>query len=368
MSTTRSPVGPALALLLTLVPATLGGSMPAGATESPWQVVPSPSVGPARSELHDVAAVAADDAWAVGSFFDQEEDADRLLIEHWDGRSWTVVPAPNVGAGWQGLSGVAAVSSRDVWAVGATSERFGPQHSLLLRWNGRRWKVVTAPLFEKWDALEDVSAVSARDAWAVGNSYLGGFIIRWDGRSWSVVPSPNVGWLTSIHAVSANDVWAVGGTYQTLVLHWDGMAWRVVPSPSPATDFSLLEDVSGGTAEAVWAVGSAWQSTQPRSPLIERWDGTGWRMVPGPDLGATDAALFAVAAPSPSSAWAVGAADGGTLILRWDGVGWVREVSPSPGVDDGLLGTAATAAGQPWAVGTSRDGAAARTLTLRRAP
>jgi hypothetical protein len=50
-----------------------------------------------------VTALAADDAWAVGS-----------NIQHWDGQAWSVVPAP---AGT--YRGIAAVNARDIWAVGS---------------------------------------------------------------------------------------------------------------------------------------------------------------------------------------------------------------------------------------------------------
>ena len=201
-----------------------------------WQVIPTPNVETSRNVLQDVAPLSSDGAWAVGSFFDAEAQVERSLIEHWDGSAWTIVPAPTVGTGYQSLWGVSALSARDVWAVGRSSERFGPERSMILRWNGRRWRVVEAPQFEHWSALEDVSAVSEREAWAVGNSYLGSFIIRWDGRSWRIVPSPNVGWLTSVHAISSSNIWAVGqrgaaggAVYKPLIQHWDGTRWTEVP-------------------------------------------------------------------------------------------------------------------------------------------
>ena len=42
----------------------------------------------------------------------------RTLIEHGNGTSWTTVPSPNIGAGNNVLTGVAARSASDVWAVG----------------------------------------------------------------------------------------------------------------------------------------------------------------------------------------------------------------------------------------------------------
>jgi hypothetical protein len=357
LSTTGLPAAPAAS------PA--GGSL--------WQVITTPNAGTSRNVLRDVAPLSSDDAWAVGSFFDAEAQAERSLIEHWDGRAWSIVPAPTVGTGYQSLWGVSALSARDVWAVGATSERFGPERSLILRWNGRRWRVLEGPEFENWSALEDVSAVSEREAWAVGNSYLGSFIIRWDGRSWQIVPSPNVGWLASIHAVSSTNVWVVGvrgaaggAVYKPLILHWDGTRWSEVPSPTPSTQFSILEDVSGRSDDLAWAVGSAWDGGGPQRPIIERWDGADWRFVPGPAVD--NGELLGVAGVSATEAWAVGRSSGRTLIAGWDGVGWSAVDAPSPGINDRLIGVSALPSGEAWAVGASNDTSGERTLALRHVP
>jgi hypothetical protein len=374
--TTRKLLGRGLvvAILGSLSTAGLSAAPAASSAGGPlWQVIPTPNVGTSRNVLRDVATLSSDDAWAVGSFFDTEAQADRSLIEHWDGRAWTIVPAPTVGTGYQSLWGVSALSARDVWAVGRSSERFGPERSMILRWNGRRWRVIDAPPFEHWSALEDVSAVSEREVWAVGNSYLGSFIIRWDGRSWRIVPSPNVGWLASIHAVSSSNIWAVGqwagpdgAVYQPLIQHWDGTRWTVVPSSRPPTEFSILEDVSGRSDDLAWAVGSAWDGSGPQRPIIERWDGAEWRLVPGPAV--EEGELLGVIGVSANEAWAVGRSGGRTLIARWDGVGWSAVDAPSPGVNDRLIGVSALPSRDAWAVGASNDTSGERTLALRHVP
>ena len=357
-------------LSLTGLPAGIAASL---AGDPLWQALPTPNVGASRNVLRDVAPLSSDDAWAVGSFFDAEAQAERSLIEHWDGSAWTVVPAPIDGTGYQSLWGVSALSAKDVWAVGRSSERFAPERSMILRWNGRRWRVVEAPEFENWSALEDVSAVSAREVWAAGNSYLGSFIIRWDGRSWRTVPSPNVGWLESIHAVSSSNIWVVGqrgaaggAVYKPLIQHWDGTRWTEVPSPTTGAQFSILEGVSGRSDDLAWAVGSAWDGSGPPRPIIERWDGAAWRLVPGPAV--QEGELSGVVGVSPTEAWAVGRSGGRTLIVRWDGVDWSAMDAPSPGVNDRLIGVSVLPSGEAWAAGTSNDTSRERTLALRHVP
>jgi hypothetical protein len=87
-----------------------------------WSIVPGADVGDS-SMLLDLAAISANDIWAVGvrepaSYY----SGTRTLVEHWDGTVWSEAPSPNVAADEQyhgnQLAGVAAVSSKDVWAVG----------------------------------------------------------------------------------------------------------------------------------------------------------------------------------------------------------------------------------------------------------
>src|SRR5207248_3279171 len=84
-----------------------------------WNSVYSPNVGANDNKLNAVAAISTNDAWAVGSYSDQQfAGPNQTLTEHWDGSAWSVVPSGNPGASDDVLLGVAAVSPDDVWAVG----------------------------------------------------------------------------------------------------------------------------------------------------------------------------------------------------------------------------------------------------------
>ena len=67
------------------------------------------------------------------------------------------------------LSGVAAVSARNAWAVG---ESAGGK-ALILHWNGTRWRQVPLPSLTRYSSLSGVAATSARNAWAVGHNGFG---------------------------------------------------------------------------------------------------------------------------------------------------------------------------------------------------
>src|SRR5882724_6542896 len=118
-----------------------------------WQQVPSPSksAGPgSHNDLNGVVATSATSAWAVGTATDSRPPGHtRTLIEHWNGRAWTVAasPSPGTGAGnGSRLLAVDALSSSSAWAVGSwTADLPGTEHSLIEHWNGHQWQQVASP-------------------------------------------------------------------------------------------------------------------------------------------------------------------------------------------------------------------------------
>jgi hypothetical protein len=115
------------------------------------------------SLLADVAAVSWRDVWAVGSTT-LRTNAGQALVEHWNGRNWKRVPTPD--AGPDGLDSVAAVSSRNAWAVGGSD---GQGHSLIEHWNGTNWSGTSTPGLGGTSGVGSVAASSASNVWAVGS-------------------------------------------------------------------------------------------------------------------------------------------------------------------------------------------------------
>jgi hypothetical protein len=201
-------------------------------------------------------------------------------------------------------------------------------------------------------------------------------IEHWDGREWSRVRSPDPGTghgfvpLQGVSVVSARDAWAVGEVAyggHTLIAHWNGTAWTRVPSPSPSSGGNVLNAVAAASPSSAWAVGYAGSSSILATTLIEHWNGRAWKHVPSPapqpGCGGCQFPgdrLAGVAATSAANAWAVGGSGHGALIEHWDGTKWrwVRsEDAALPGA--GLASVAAVSASDAWAVGTA-DG---KTLT-----
>jgi hypothetical protein len=243
--------------------------------------------------LSAVAALSRNDIWVVGWFYDPPRNP-HALLEHWNGSQWCIRPDPypitgTAGEESVGLNAIAADSTNDVWAVGRVTGA-GPAGQVLIEhWNGKQWSIIPNPFPPPFVDLRGITALSANDVWAVG---AGGFnnstlIVHWNGKRWSIVPSPNPGassnQLWGVTALSANDVWAVGGfsnrstqrqiVDKSLTMHWNGSRWSVVSSPSPGNIGNDLTSVTARSANDVWAVGT------PYNNLIEHWDGSRWSVV-----------------------------------------------------------------------------------------
>jgi hypothetical protein len=259
-------------------------------TLTPLQPTPQakfPSGVPATQIVRATAAFSPDDAWAVGELglytlgLEEVKDiVDSPFIEHWDGTQWQVVTAaaPALPAG--DLLGIAAISPEDIWAVGVQyvpGNGGSAAEPLIEHWNGTAWATVPAPASgQQGSYLWAVSAVSSDDVWAVGaqNGYPGSapLIEHWNGGAWTIQQIPDNGEvLTSVYAASPSDVWALGqqGTqfaddigqqeYQSVFLHWDGTAWTTVPLPGPQ-EYGLTEQytaIAGTGPGDVWAAGAA---------------------------------------------------------------------------------------------------------------
>jgi hypothetical protein len=193
--------------------------------------------------LFGVAALSRSNVWAVWYYFTGSQE--QTLIEHWNGKTWTVVKSPNVGgrAVTNDLSGVAAVSARDVWAVGYHN----PSRTVIEHWNGTKWTVVPSPTPGSGGNLNAVAMTSADSVWAVGQwgeNHIGRTLVEhWNGKAWKQASSPNVAGTDndSWWAVAAarSTAWAVGSyvdetsfQYQTLCAQLIGSTWSLQPKPN----------------------------------------------------------------------------------------------------------------------------------------
>lgn len=364
------------AVVLAPLPQSLGTSSPQlrdrGLVQGP---VPDPGY-----HLLDVAARGPNDVWAVGFLtrVTAGSATTSSLVLHWDGSSWRQVRTPEVGAvravaveadggawatawgmgpearqhmlRWDGqawsdymlparaglMTDIVAIAPNDVWAVGSKTDpmvtrgkySWNPEHVRLAHWDGTSWTTVAPPAGARRGFLRSVSATGPQDVWAVGRRDLPGgtaagpLALHWDGSSWTRVPGVIGGapWLETVAALSPTDVWTGG---EKLLERWDGSDWRVEPH-----DFSVHGQLSAASPTSLWL------ATQNRG--VVAWDGHSWRSFSLHGMGVKRAGTWpsinAVTALSAQDVWAVGevhshrrSSESGPampLIVHWDGSRW----------------------------------------------
>ncbi len=206
-----------------------------------WRAVPGPT-GPG-TDLYAVAAVSSTDVWAVGNGATIAHWNGKTW-RHFPfppGGNPKGLPTGG-GAVFIVLKALTVVSAHDIWAAGSYDAgccRAG-SGPVALHWNGTTWQRIPIPGIPNsvvTDAaglfLTGVAAVSTHDVWAVSIDGAE----HWNGTQWRVVPSPiHLAGLVAVAAISTGNVWAVGfggdPAYETAIEHWNGTRWTIVPSPN----------------------------------------------------------------------------------------------------------------------------------------
>ena len=296
-----------------------------------WTVVPTPDGPLPQNRFHGVSGSSASDVWAVGQSYDPSYAVPaQTLIEHWDGTQWSIVPSPSPRGVVNELRAVAAVSANDAWAVGRCASGNYRSSTVILHWDGSGWTRVPSPnpggLYAS-NELYAITATAADDVWAVGLTYAGSegayapLALHWDGVAWRAAPTGLNGggygsFFWSVSGAPSGEVLAVGASvfdagleggvrHVAFAARWDGIAWTQI------TDIRVLEPryfatssnfygVSAVAGDLAWVVGEvtgdAW---------VFHWDGTSLNEVRAPDLPWYNT-LYAVDARTTDDAWAVG--------------------------------------------------------------
>jgi hypothetical protein len=203
------------------------------------------------------------------------------------------------------------------------------------------------------------------------------------GPGWSLITAPNQTYqsISSVTCVSSSDCWGVGNWFsfvtnisQTLTQHWNGSTWSIIPSPSASTTFSNrgnLQGVACASSAQCFAVGEYQTSSGTQQPLIERWDGASWTIVPANTSTTLNNYLTKVTCTSASDCWAVGSINTGTvyqtLIVHWNGSAWavVTSQNTDPTKSNGFTNITCVSAADCWAVGNANNGTTEQTLVER---
>ncbi|BCJ25916.1 hypothetical protein [Actinocatenispora sera] len=243
-----------------------------------WTLMPLAVTPDAATEdywIEDVAAVSPTNAWSVGAAYEAgttilpRSHALGTLIEHWDGTAWQVTPNPAADQDGAKLLAIAASSANDVWAVGYQQDADGAITPFTEHYDGTSWTVVPAPSGHGTSELRSVSIGPDGTVWAAGNQELPSgnnaaavLAERWDGSAWQVDPLPDLGnaRIDALYVAAANSVWALVEEQSgaNRYLHWDGTAWSVGTMPGPQ-EYGLTyayAAIDGSGPDDVWAVGN----------------------------------------------------------------------------------------------------------------
>jgi hypothetical protein len=249
-----------------------------------WSVVDSPSPGVSQNILYGVAAVSDTDVWAVGT----QQDSNGVfhtLTEHWDGSSWSVVNAVDAGQNGNQLYAVKALATNNVYAVGQQAGAGFPSQALIEHWDGKSWSVVSSPA-DASTALPLAVTATASSLTFVGEQESDTapyttYVAAGAPNSTSIQSTPNAGTgendLFAVTTATDGSTWAAGwdinttsGNHDPLVLQGVNGAFAVVSVPNPTnggdSGFAAITTIPGG---GMWAVGVTATARSNFSTLIE---------------------------------------------------------------------------------------------------
>ena len=154
-------------------------------------------------------------------------------------------------------------------------------------WNGSTWTAQPAPSAFQ-GALTGVSCASPVFCMATGDMYnlgpgIGPSALEWNGAAWSLVSTPgptgNADTLNAVSCFSATMCMAVGGTASNRAEEWNGVAWSMLTTPQVAGAIAtVLSSVACPHQAVCTAVGSANPNVAfvPWRSVAEVWESQRW--------------------------------------------------------------------------------------------
>jgi len=204
-----------------------------------WSRVPFTIPGEQGGSLGEIVAVSASDIWAVGMQSISDVQSEPLAV-HWNGAAWEVVRSPtfndkSVDSPYAlkesaGFNDVAALSANDIWAVGSIrlegqEGRIGGASGFVEHWDGTSWSQVDRSGTGGFGPLFSVVTVSENDVWVSGGG--SGYLYHaldmqgwsemdhWNGVEWNTIPQMAVrGHAMAVVRLDSggHGIWAVGST------------------------------------------------------------------------------------------------------------------------------------------------------------
>jgi hypothetical protein len=326
----------------------------AQAASPSWSVaLPHNSSAAQKNAMDGVSCASTTFCFAVGGYYTGTNPTIKhTQTQKWNGTSWSIVTSPNktgstVGSNY--LMGVSCATTTFCMAAGFyTQSGGGNDQTLVEKWNGTAWSIVTSPnVASEANDLNAVSCFSTTFCMAVGekrnSSFVGQTLIeKWNGTSWSIVTSPNTSttqsnFLWGASCSTASFCMAVGyhdtsAGDLSLAEKWNGTTWSIVSSPNhsggASNPFDALWSVScvPNMTNFCMAAGDFPNASFTKQTLVEKWNGTAWSVVTSPNTTTTDNDAWYSGVSCPTTTFCMdstfsspNSGPGQTVILKWNG-------------------------------------------------
>jgi hypothetical protein len=249
--------------------------------------VPAGGISAVRSAyLNAVSCSTSTSCVAVGEYFTAKTNAQGMFAQTWDGSRWKVSPIATPAGGAATLAGITCRSATGCVAVGTLTPKGATIAGVLVEaWNGTSWTRQAAPTPAGGGLssyLTGVSCASATSCVATGLRYTAGassqptatgFTEVRSGTTWTVhaipVPAGRDSALGGVACTSPIRCFAAGSTMQHVnhdyrypyAAIWNGATWSSIPvSPVPRTSSDFwaggFASVACVSATSCFAVGN----------------------------------------------------------------------------------------------------------------
>jgi len=284
-----------------------------------WERVATP--GKALT-LYGIACPTKTSCWAVGAAASDQETIS-TLIEHFDGKTWTVEESPNV-AGFpeSGLSGIACPSATECWAAG-DGEDFSQEPTagelLLLHYNEGAWSTVSAPSPQEEEQTGDGALLACGSVSQCvlltnfgseegRNNEQAGDVF--DGNSWQPLSVPPGILFQAATCPAEDDCIGIGGPRfdgPMSAYRFDGKGWsqpEPLPAKAGAEPVSWYAVTCLGRSEC-WAAGGQPIAGATFPAVVAHFQRGAWELPPQPE---EPGELTGISCSSAASCMAVGGA------------------------------------------------------------
>ena len=143
-----------------------------------WVLVNIPAMGASDNTLLGISASSATNVWAVGTYCtgngcDRGGGVFQTMIFHYDSSlRWSVVTSANPSMYVNQLNAVTVISTTDAWAVGSENTSRIASTTLIEHFDGTNWTQVSDLAIHGNSSLTGIAAATATDIFAIGSTTI----------------------------------------------------------------------------------------------------------------------------------------------------------------------------------------------------